>query len=104
MIAKRGTPTPSNRAPSVDYKSLPKVELPALQDLPDNGLARTPPMGWNSWNKFQVKIDDKTIREIADAMVASGMKDAGYLYINIDDGWQGKRDGEGVLQPNAQLP
>jgi alpha-galactosidase len=104
VIAKRGTPTPSFRAPAVDYNSLPKVQLPALQDLPDNGLARTPPMGWNSWNKFHTHIDDKAIREIADALVSSGMKDAGYLYVNIDDGWQGKRDANGVLQPNPNFP
>jgi alpha-galactosidase len=42
-----------------------------------NGLALTPPMGWNSWNKFGCKIDEKTVREIADAMVSSGMRDAG---------------------------
>src|SRR5262249_18636675 len=53
VIARRGTPTPSYRAPAVDYKSLPAVELPALKDLPYNGLAKTPPMGWNSWNKFR---------------------------------------------------
>src|SRR5215468_11975289 len=69
-----------------------KLPLPALQDVRDNALARTPPMGWNSWNKFAGKIDDKTVREIADAMVSSGMKDAGYIYVNIDDTWEGQRD------------
>jgi hypothetical protein len=95
MTFRRGTPTPSYRAGSVDYASLPKVELPQRKDLSPNGLAQTPPMGWNSWNKFRTKIDDKTIREIADAMVASGMKGAGYQYINIDDGWEWKRDEKG---------
>jgi alpha-galactosidase len=104
VIARRGTPTPSYRAPAVDYKTLPKVELPALRDLPYNGLAKTPPMGWNSWNKFRTRFNDKTVREIADAMVASGMKDAGYQFINIDDGWQGTRDAKGVLQPNPNFP
>lgn len=104
MIARRGTPTPSYRAPSVDYKTLEKVELPGLRDVPYNGLAKTPPMGWNSWNKFRTKIDDKTIREIADALVASGMKDAGYQYINIDDGWEWKRNQEGVLLANPNFP
>jgi alpha-galactosidase len=104
VIARRGAPTPSYRAPSVDYRSLPKVELPTLKELPSNGLAKTPPMGWNSWNKFRTNINDKTVREIADAIVASGMKDAGYLYINIDDGWQGRRDEKGVLQPNPNFP
>jgi alpha-galactosidase len=83
---------------------LPKVELPALKTLPSNGLATRPPMGWNTWNKFHTNIDDKTIRGIADALVASGMRDAGYVYINIDDGWEGARDSHGVLQPNAKFP
>jgi alpha-galactosidase len=67
-------------------------------------LALTPPMGWNSWNKFADKVDDKTIREIADAIVSSGMKDAGYVYVNIDDTWEGERDAQGNIQPNAKFP
>ena len=67
-------------------------------------LASTPPMGWNSWNKFAAKVDDKTVREIADAMVASGMKDAGYVYINIDDTWEAKRDAQGNIQTNEKFP
>ena len=56
-------------------------------------LAKTPPMGWNSWNKFACDgINETVIRETADAMVASGMKDAGYQYIVIDDCWQVSRD------------
>ncbi|WP_206366282.1 glycoside hydrolase family 27 protein [Sphingomonas flavalba] len=85
-------------------RAFPTYPLPALRALPDNGLARTPPMGWSSWNKFAAEIDDKTVRQIADAMVASGLRDAGYVHINIDDGWQGKRDAQGVLQPNAKFP
>ncbi|HZT40527.1 MAG TPA: glycoside hydrolase family 27 protein [Bryobacteraceae bacterium] len=91
-------------APIHPFANLPKATIPALHDVPDNGLARTPPMGWNSWNHFNRRIDDKTVREIADAMVASGMKDAGYLYVNIDDTWQGERDSKGVLQPNKKFP
>jgi alpha-galactosidase len=104
LVLRRGTPTPSNRPGPVDYSKLPKVELPALETLKPNGLALTPPMGWNSYNKFRLQIDDKTVREIADAMVKSGMRDAGYVYVNIDDGWQGKRDEKGVLQANAGFP
>ena len=64
-------------------------------------LAPTPPMGWNSWNKFGCKIDEKLMRETADAMVASGMRDAGYRYLNIDDCWMAKqRDANGDLQPD----
>ena len=101
---KRGTPTPSNRAPSVDYSTLPHIKLPDLHSVSSNGLATTPPMGWNSWNKFQTHIDDATVREIADAMVSSGMKDVGYEYIIIDDGWQGRRDADGALSPNPNFP
>ena len=81
-----------------------KIPTPAVKPLPPNGLARTPPMGWSSWNRFNVEIDDKTIREIADAMVKTGMRDAGYVYVNIDDGWQGTRDAQGKLQPNEKFP
>lgn len=67
-------------------------------------LAQTPPMGWNSWNHFQTKISDATVRAQADAMVASGMRDAGYIYINIDDGWEKGRDAEGNIQTNSNFP
>jgi alpha-galactosidase len=67
-----------------------------------NGLALTPPMGWNSWNKFGCDIDEKAIRAEADAMVGSGMRDAGYRYIVIDDCWQGARDAQGNIQPDAK--
>ena len=66
------------------------------------GLALTPPMGWNSWNKFACNIDEKLIRETADAMVSSGMKAAGYSYINIDDCWHGDRDSLGFIHPDAK--
>ncbi len=64
------------------------------------GLAPTPPMGWNSWNKFGCEINEQLIRETADAMVSTGMKDAGYLYVNIDDCWHGERDKLGFIQPD----
>jgi alpha-galactosidase len=104
LVARRGTPTPSYRAPSVDYATLPKVELPPLKDVSYNGLAKTPPMGWNSWNKFRTRIDDKIVRGIADAAASSGMRNAGYEYIIIDDGWEGSRDANGVLNPNPNFP
>jgi alpha-galactosidase len=69
------------------------------------GLAATPPMGWNSWNRFGCEVDETLIRETADAMVATGMKDAGYLYVNIDDCWQGTRDEDGFIRPDpARFP
>ncbi|HEY6785108.1 MAG TPA: glycoside hydrolase family 27 protein, partial [Gemmatimonadales bacterium] len=63
----------------------------------DNGLARTPPMGWNSWNHFACDVSDRLIRETADAMVSSGMKDAGYRYVIIDDCWQVARAKDGTI-------
>jgi len=65
-------------------------------------LAMTPQMGWNSWNKFACNIDEKLIRETADAMVKLGLKDAGYQYINIDDCWHGARDANGEMHPDPQ--
>jgi alpha-galactosidase len=64
----------------------------------DNGLALTPPMGWNSWNAFETDINEVKIRQVADAMVDSGMRDAGYEYLVLDDGWMaGSRDSNGNL-------
>lgn len=66
--------------------------------------AATPPMGWNSWNHFADKVDDATVRAAADALVSSGMKDAGYVYVNIDDTWEGERDAQGRIQTNKKFP
>ena len=66
------------------------------------GLALTPPMGWNSWNKFACNVDEEMIRQQADAMVTSGMRDAGYVYINIDDCWHGGRDSAGFIYPDPK--
>jgi len=68
----------------------------------DNGLVKTPPMGWNSWNKFGCNVSEKLIKEMADAMVSSGMKDAGYEYIVIDDCWQVRRDAHGNIVPDPE--
>ncbi|HKV29252.1 MAG TPA: glycoside hydrolase family 27 protein [Candidatus Acidoferrales bacterium] len=81
-----------------------RIPPPALHDVSDNGLARTPPMGWNSWNKFAGKVTDADVRGMADAMVSSGMKDAGYVYINIDDTWEGPRDANGNITSNTKFP
>jgi alpha-galactosidase len=66
----------------------------------NNGLAKTPPMGWNSWNIFNGNIDETKIKQIADAMVSSGMRDAGYVYLNLDDNWMANpaRDATGNLR------
>jgi alpha-galactosidase len=64
----------------------------------DNGLARTPPMGWNSWNKFACKgLNEKVVRETADAMASNGMKEAGYQFVILDDCWQTGRDANGNI-------
>src|SRR5258707_11502157 len=68
----------------------------------DNGLALTPPMGWNSWNKFQCNVSEDLIKGMADAMVSSGMKDAGYQYVVIDDCWQVSRDASGNIVADPQ--
>jgi alpha-galactosidase len=79
---------------------------PSLGLALDNGLARTPPMGWNSWNKFACKgLNEKVVRETADAMVSNGMKDAGYQFVNLDDCWQIGRDAAGnILADPERFP
>ena len=66
-----------------------------------DALAKTPPMGWNSWNKFQCNVSEQLIRETADAMVSSGMQAAGYQFINVDDCWHGSRDSLGFIRPDS---
>ncbi len=108
MTAQAGTrpPVQGTLERSDPKAALPpeKLPLPELHDVRDNGLARTPPMGWNSWNLFAGKIDDATVRGIADAMVSSGMAKAGYVYINIDDTWEGPRDKDGNITSNLKFP
>jgi alpha-galactosidase len=102
-----GRPTLSGVAERTTEQALQppaRLPLPALHEIRDNGLARTPPMGWNSWNKFAGKVNDKDVREMADAMVSSGMKAAGYTYINIDDTWEGDRDKNGNITSNLKFP
>jgi len=68
-------------------------------------LAKTPPMGWNSWNTFALDINEDVIKGIADVFVESGLKDAGYEYIVIDDGWQMSRDGKGnIIADSSKFP
>jgi alpha-galactosidase len=69
---------------------------------PSAGLALTPPMGWNSWNKFGCHVSADMIKGMADAMVKSGMKDAGYQYVVIDDCWQVARDADGNIVPDPK--
>ncbi len=73
------------------------IFAPVMHAQKFEGLALTPPMGWNSWNKFGCDVSEKLIKEIADAFVTSGMKDAGYQYVVIDDCWQVDRDSQGNI-------
>ena len=100
LFAKRVSTDPPKPLPP----PVPKIALPPMQDVKSNGLAKTPPMGWNSWNKFRNKVSDQVVREIADAMVKNGMKAAGYIYVNIDDTWEGSRDPQGAIRSNEKFP
>ena len=94
----------ARRAPAGEGALPARIEPPALHKVKDNGLARTPPMGWNSWNKFAGRVDDAIVRSIADAMATNGMKEAGYQYVNIDDTWEGGRDAQGNILTNKKFP
>ena len=94
----------AHRAPAGEGAYPARLPLPALHKVPDNGLAKTPPMGWNSWNKFRGRVDDASVRGMADAMASNGMKAAGYQYINIDDTWEGGRDAKGNITTNKKFP
>ena len=89
-------------APSVHSQDLDGPTNKIRLSINPNGLAQTPPMGWNSWNKFGCDVNETLIRGQADAMASSGMKAAGYTYVVIDDCWQGPRDSNGNITPDAQ--
>jgi alpha-galactosidase len=73
---------------------------PPAQAL-ENGLARTPPMGWNDWNAFGCNVTEQLVKQTADYLVSSGLKDAGYQYVNIDDCWMtSARNSAGQLVPD----
>jgi len=84
--------------------TLSSVFLCVHVSIAQPSLASTPPMGWNSWNHFYQHVTDADVRAAADAMVANGMRDAGYVYVNIDDGWQGARRPDGTIQSNDRFP
>jgi alpha-galactosidase len=73
------------------------VFVPARARGADDNLALTPPMGWNSWNKFGCDVSETLIQSMADAIVSSGMRDVGYQYVVIDDCWQVSRDTQGNI-------
>ena len=67
------------------------------------GLAKTPPMGWNSWNTFSINISEELVKGIVDKMISSGLRDAGYNYVVLDDGWMlRERDAQGNLVPDPE--
>jgi alpha-galactosidase len=106
-ISRRGRPDQmltARRGPDSAGRLPPRIPPPPLHAVRDNGLARTPPMGWNSWNRFRGEVSDAIVRAIADAMVANGMKDAGYVYVNIDDTWEAGRDASGRILTNRKFP
>jgi len=94
----------AHRVPAGEGAYPERRPLPALHKVADNALARTPPMGWNSWNKFAGRVDDAAVRGMADAMATNGMKDAGYVYVNIDDTWQGEREKDRNITTNKKFP
>jgi alpha-galactosidase len=75
---------------------------PAPAAALDNGLARTPPMGWNSWHHFGCNVSEALVRQSADALAASGLRDAGYQYVVIDDCWQVDRTADGTIRADPQ--
>jgi alpha-galactosidase len=87
---------------AASFLALPLAPFAVAQ--PAATVAQTPPMGWNSWNYFADKVTDKDIRAAADDLVETGMKDAGYVYVNIDDTWEAERDASGVLHTNSKFP
>src|SRR6201991_5054938 len=75
----------------------------SVAPVPSNGLAVTPPMGWNSWNHFAGRITAADVRAMADVMVTNGMRDAGYVYVNVDDTWEGDRNAAGDIETNDKF-
>lgn len=83
--------------------SLGAAERP-LRIVVGGNIALTPPLGWNSWNAWGTEVSEDRVRAAARALVASGLRDHGWMYVNIDDGWQGVRGGEfNAIQPNRKF-
>ncbi len=90
--------------PTTGFSSRPVADVPREPSAVLK-LAQKPPMGWEGWNHFGAgcaETNERVLRQMADAMVASGMRDAGYEYIRIDECWQGGRDSNGVIYPDPK--
>lgn len=99
MISEKGVYNITLKAKNVLGKTVRPLKI-----VCGDTLALTPPMGWNSWNCFGHDVTDADVRAAADAMVASGLSEHGWTYINIDDCWQGGRDTNGNIFSNAKFP
>jgi alpha-galactosidase len=99
VVAQRGEYTVKFEASNAKGRSAKLFKI-----VVGDTIGLTPPMGWNSWNCFAQAVDDVKIRAAAAAMVDSGLIDHGWMYINIDDCWEGTRDGNGMIQPNEKFP
>jgi len=98
-----GTPAAEGEYPvTVTAQNSKGTAKAAVRFVIGDTLALTPPMGWMSWNAFGPNLSEQLIKEIADAMVAGGMRDVGYQYICIDDHWHGRRDADGMIHPNPK--
>jgi alpha-galactosidase len=97
-------PTTASKFLLLTFFGLLAMTPRAFAAHPDATLAAAPPMGWNSWNHFAGKVNDQDVRAAADALAASGLRDAGYIYVNIDDTWEGKRNDQGEIQSNEKFP
>lgn len=80
------------------------AQTPAGPDSPDIPLAPLPLMGWGTWNHYGRNVSEADVKANADALVSSGLRDLGYVFVNVDGHWQGDRDANGVLHPNANFP
>ena len=79
------------------YAALAAAMLLPVRATAQETLGATPQMGWNSWNKFGMNINEDLIKATADKMVELGLVEAGYIYLNLDDGWHGERDAQGFI-------
>lgn len=91
------TATLVTAGPLAAQRPRPSADLPKWE-----GVADTPQMGWSSWNCFMTDINEDLIKETAEAMVRLGLVEAGYVYLNLDDGWHGERDENGFIHEDLE--